>query len=82
MQTLTIELPEPLAEEIYDRNISNEQVYSFIVQAVELWLRSGLATPQESENNGVPSRFGKSAVPFVEQLINENRELFERLARL
>lgn len=79
--TLTIELPETVSRELSDRHISSQQVRAFVVEAIEAWLRL-----QSNQGNapGVPamSRFGASAVPFVEKLVNENRELFERLAQL
>ncbi|MFQ5854680.1 MAG: hypothetical protein ACE5LU_03410 [Anaerolineae bacterium] len=85
MATLTIELPETLTEEIRQHNIYAEEVRSFVVQVIEIWLHSEVAALPETrgaEDEGSRLRFGKSAVPFIERLIGENRRLFERLAEL
>lgn len=82
MSTLIIELPERLTDEINRHNISKEQVYRFIVQAIEVWLRTAPEAMSEGDAHETRSRFSESAVPFIEKLIQENRQLFERLAEL
>lgn len=78
--TLTIELPETVTRELDDRRISSQQIRAFVIEAIEAWLR---LQPDESETATVaePSRFGASAVPFVEKLVSENRALFQQLAQ-
>jgi hypothetical protein len=83
MSTLTIELPETLAQVVRTHNVPVEEVQAVAVIAVENWLRirpDKIAKGNGHENGH--SRFSASAVPFVEKLIQENRGLFERLARL
>jgi hypothetical protein len=43
-------------------------------KAIETWLVSNQET--------VESKFAESATPFIEQLLDENQQLFERLAKL
>jgi len=71
--TLTIELPDTLAEQFREREISKEEIEAVVLAALEIRLAGQLA-----ENGG---RFGESAVPFVRRLIAQNRELFETLAQ-
>ncbi len=72
--TLTIELPDRLIEQFHDRQIPDEELKAVAVAALEIWL----AQQHDSANGG---RFSESAVPFIRQLITENRELFEALAQ-
>jgi hypothetical protein len=44
------------------------------IAALEIWL----AQQQDSANGG---HFSETAVPFIRQLISENRELFEALGQ-
>ncbi len=82
MSTLTIELPETLTEAIGVRRIPAEQVQSFVVEAIEGWLYAQSGVSVEKEEQKTQSRFRESAVSFADKLIDENRELFERLAQL
>ena len=72
--TLTIELPDRLIEQFHERQIPDEKLKAVAIAALEIWL----AQQHDSTNGG---RFGESAVPFIRQLITENRELFEALAQ-
>ena len=72
--TLTIELPDKLIEQFHDRQIPDEELKAVAIAALEIWL----AQQHDSTNGG---RFSESAVPFMRQLISENRELFEALAQ-
>jgi hypothetical protein len=72
--TLTIELPDKLIEQFHERRVSDEELKAVAIAALEIWL----ARQQHSTNGG---RFAESAVPFIRQLITENRELFEALAQ-
>ena len=83
MATLTIELPDELIAELNNRQISDEFVHLLIVQTIEAWLRSAPGKTLEQETkDGSSSPFSASAIAFVEQLIDENRTLFERLSDL
>jgi hypothetical protein len=72
--TLTIELPDKLIEQFHDQQISDEELKAVAIAALEIWLAQ-----QHDSTNG--RRFSESAVPFIRQLITENRELFEALAQ-
>jgi hypothetical protein len=82
MGVFTIELPQALTEELEVRRISTEQVQSFVVEAIESWLHAQSEVPTRPESQDTTSRFWESAVSFADRLIDENRELFDRLARL
>ena len=73
--TLTIELPDRLIEQFHDRQIPDEELEAVAIAALEIWLAQ---QHQRSTNGG---RFNESAVPFIRQLVTENRELFEALAQ-
>jgi hypothetical protein len=83
MAPLTIELPEELTAEINDRHIPAEVVHQIAVLAIKAWLhreKGSLSIPGQA--NGISSPFSESAIPFIDRLIDENRALFDRLARL
>jgi hypothetical protein len=71
--TFTIELPATLTEQLRARAIPEKEVEAVAIAALEIWLAQ-----QPTENGG---RFAESAVPFVQRLIAQNRELFETLAK-
>ncbi len=71
--TLNIELPEKLVSQFYARQISEHEIKKVVLATLEIWL-----TQKDPSSR---SRFGESAVPFVRQLIAQNRELFETLAK-
>jgi hypothetical protein len=85
MATITITLPAEVAAQIEAQHISQQQLDAFVVTAVKAWLQR----QQVSQNapNIVKERpwskaFQDSAIDFVDQLIDENKALFEELARL
>jgi predicted transcriptional regulator len=83
MATLTIELPDELAAELKARQIREDAICQIVVQAIEDWLRRldvGSAPTTENANER-SSPFAESAIPFIDQLIDENRSLFDRLAQ-
>lgn len=73
MVSLTIDLPDALAHQISERRISENEVKKAILAILEIWLEN-----QKGQNG---ARFHESADPFIRQLISQNRELFEKLAR-
>lgn len=85
MTTITITLPDEVAAQIEAKHISQKQLDAFVVTAVKAWLNR----PQVSQDvqNIAQERpwseaFQDSAVDFVDQLLDENKALFEELARL
>jgi hypothetical protein len=83
MSILTIELPDDLATELNDRQVSDEFIHVLVVQTIQAWLRkSSQESLQHESENSRASIFDKSAIDFVERLLDENRTLFERLADL
>ena len=83
MAILTIELSDELAAELNDRQVSDEFIRLLVAQTIEAWLRKTPKVSSKSESeDGQASPFAGSANAFIEQLIDENRTLFERLAEL
>ncbi len=79
MATLTIELPDHLATEIATESSARKQLDAFLVGAVEAWLHRRRSSAEESAS--WDGAFKSTAMDFVKQLIDDNRELFEELAR-
>ena len=71
--TLAIELPSTLSEEFRLRQIPEKEIKAVVVAALEIWMAQQPINPE--------NRFSESAVPFVQKLISQNRELFESLAK-
>ena len=71
--TLTVELPDTLADEFRERQIPVEGIQAVVIAALEIWLAE-----RNPRGNG---HFSESAAPFVRRLITQNRELFETLAQ-
>ena len=85
MTTITINLPDEVAAQIEAQHISQKQLDAFVVTAVQAWLNRRQVS--QDVQNSVQERpwseaFQDSAVDFVDQLIDENRALFEELSRL
>jgi hypothetical protein len=85
MTTITITLPDEVAAQIEAKHISQQQLNAFVVTVVKAWLNRREVN-QESQNivqeRPWSETFQDNAIAFVDQLIDENRALFEELARL
>ena len=85
MTTITITLPDEVVAQIEAKHISRQQLDAFVVTAVKAWLNRRQVS-QEAQNivqeRPWSEAFQDSAVDFVDQLIDENKALFEALARL
>jgi hypothetical protein len=75
MTTLTIELPDAIAQHIRDRKISPERLEHVILHFVEAYL-------QENESSGFQSATWSDSKDFARRVIANNRALFEELARI
>ena len=75
MTTLTIELPETIAQHIHDRNIPPERLEHMFLHFVEIYL-------QESESSGSQGATWSDSKDFARRVISNNRALFEELARI
>ena len=85
MTTITIILPDEVATQIEAKHISQQQLDAFVVTVVKAWVnRYQVSTDVSQSVNERPwsAAFQDSAVDFVDQLIDENKALFEELARL
>lgn len=76
MDTLMVDLPADVKAELEQRQISDEEVQVFVVEAIKNWLRKGAKLPEET--NAGASPFAESAIPYIDTLIDENRSLFDR----
>lgn len=77
MTTLTIELPEPLVQQAQAHGISPQRLEEAIIHFVRIYL--------EESQEVQPSAAGTVLIDgskFARQVIANNRELFEELARL
>jgi hypothetical protein len=82
--TRAVDLPEYLVAELERQQVPDEEVHLVVVRAIEAWLRKRPETLPSSSKmmKERSSPFAESAILFIDQLIDENRSLFERLARL
>jgi len=85
MTTITITLPDEVAAQLEAKHISQQQLDAFVVTAVRAWL-TRYQVSQEAQNivqkRPWSEAFQDSAIDFVDQLIDENKALFEELVRL
>ena len=85
MDTITVKLPEDVAAQLEAERISQEQLDAFLVAALEAWRRRRQwadEAQREPDKRPWSEAFQDSAIDFVDELIDENRPLFEELARL
>jgi hypothetical protein len=75
MTTLTIELPDTIAQHMRDRKIPPERLEHVILHFVEAYL-------QENESLGIQSATWSDSKDFARRVIANNRALFEELARI
>jgi hypothetical protein len=74
--TITIELPDTLTRQFRERQIPEKEIQSVVLAALEIGL-----TQKDATNATNGGRFAESAVPFVKQLIAQNRTLIKTLAQ-
>ena len=81
MNTISVRLPEIIATQLEAERISEEDLNTFLIAAVKVWLRRRKRSSGEIQRPWSQA-FQESAVAFVDHLIDENRALFEELAQL
>jgi len=85
MTTITITLPDEVATQIEAENISQQQLDAFVVTAVKVWLHRRQVSKEVSyvvQERPWSEAFQECADGFIDQLIDENKALFEELSRL
>ena len=85
MTTITITMPDDVATQIEAEHISQQQLDAFVATAVKVWLHRRQVNKDIShvvQERPWSEAFQDSAIDFVDQLIDENKALFEELARL
>jgi sulfur relay (sulfurtransferase) DsrC/TusE family protein len=74
MTTVTIELPEPVAQQIQSYGVPQEHLKKAILQFVRLYLGEYQSTTKPAQ------RVLVSGDEFANRIISNNRALFEELA--
>ncbi len=83
MATLTIELPDELAQQLQGRGISQERLEKVITHVVQELLQEWEEKPStRSMETATPQSAWSDGAAFARQVIANNRELFDELARL
>ena len=85
MTTITITLPDEVATQIEAEHISQQQLDAFVVTAVKAWLHRREVSqdmPHVVQERPWSEAFQECADDFIDQLMDENKALFEELARL
>ena len=85
MTTITITLPDEVATQIEAEHISQQQLDAFVVTAVKVWLHRRQVSKDMSQvvqERPWSEAFHGCADNFIDQLIDENKALFEELSRL
>ena len=75
MDTLTIELPEQLVQQIQAQKISSQRLESVIIRLVEAYLREIKEASKTTESTWTDSE------EFARRVIANNQALFEELSR-
>ena len=74
MTTWTVNLPDNLAKRIETHGITEEDLNAIIIRFIQLYLDENSKSTQN-----LPLKIG--GAEFARQLINNNRQLFEELAK-
>lgn len=85
MRTITITLPDEVVAQIEARHITQKQLDAFVATAVKAWLNRRQVSKHGQKvvkERPWSEAFQDSTEEFVDQLIDENKSLFEELARL
>jgi hypothetical protein len=85
MTTMTITLPNDVAMQIEAEHISQQQLDAFVVTAVKAWLHRRQVSKDMAhvvQERPWSAAFQECADDFIDQLIDENKALFEELSRL
>lgn len=81
--TLTIELPDELAQRLQGRGISQERLEKVVTQFVQELLREWEdETSTDPTETATPQLTWSNGTDFARRVIANNRELFDELARL
>ena len=77
--TITLEIPEILALQMDEQQVSDQELQTVLTAMLETWLAQRAGS---QEAMAKPGRFSQSAIPFARRLVAQNRALFEELAKL
>ena len=79
MTTITLELPDTLAQQLRQGHVDDKEIQTVAVAAIEFWLANSEQLAALAARSG--GRFTESGTLFARHLIQQNRALFESLAR-
>ncbi len=85
MTTMTITLPDDVATQIEAEHMSRQQLDAFVATALKAWLHRRQVSkdlPHVVQERPWSEAFQERADDFIDHLIDENKPLFEELARL
>ena len=78
MTTVTLELPDTLAQQLRQKQVGEKEIQAVAVAAIEFWVANADQFPATVRAS---SQFTESGASFARRLIQQNRALFETLAR-
>jgi hypothetical protein len=79
--TIQVRLPEDVAAQLAAEDVNAEELDSFLITAIEAWLRRRQAGKEaQPQSRPWSDIFHDKATDFVDQLIEENQALFEELS--
>ena len=76
--TITLKVPEALALQMDEQQVSEQELQAVLTAMLEVWLAQRTS---RQETISEPGRFSQSAIPFARRLVAQNRALFEELAK-
>ena len=82
MATLTIELPDELAQQIQGLGIPQERLETVVARVVQEFLREWDETAASPSGMVESQPTWSDATAFARRVIANNRDLFDELARL
>ena len=77
MTTLTLQVPDLLAQQLRQQKIGEQEIQSIVIATLETWL----ATLGQNSVTDSSEQFSESGAAFARRIIQHNRELFETLAQ-
>lgn len=77
MTTLTLQVPDTLAQQLRQQQIGEKEIQTIVIATLETWLATLGQNPMPHNSE----RFSESGATFARRLIQQNRELFETLAQ-
>ena len=82
MTTITFELPNHLTTSLESKEVSDKEgLGSFLARAAEAWINEQRGANLKQSAASWEKALETDAVDFVSKIVDDNRELFEELAK-